>query len=65
MSSVLVRLVLFVSPFFLVGAALAASPSAETLRLLRTVVAPMLAEVYPQFAARVFGAAVSLPEPEK
>jgi glutaconate CoA-transferase subunit B len=33
-------------------------PSAETLGLLRSTVAPMLAEVYPQFAARVFGAAV-------
>jgi glutaconate CoA-transferase subunit B len=33
-------------------------PSAETLHLLRSTVAPMLAEVYPQFAARVFGAAV-------
>jgi glutaconate CoA-transferase subunit B len=32
-------------------------PSAETLHLLRTAVAPMLAEVYPQFAAKVFGAA--------
>jgi hypothetical protein len=32
-----------------------AAPSAETLRLLRQVVAPELAEVYPQFAARVFG----------
>ncbi len=30
-------------------------PSPETLRLLRTVVAPMLAEVYPQFTKRVFG----------
>jgi glutaconate CoA-transferase, subunit B len=30
-------------------------PSAETLRLMRTVVAPMLAEVYPEFARRVFG----------
>jgi glutaconate CoA-transferase subunit B len=30
-------------------------PSAETLRLLRTVIAPQLAEVYPQFAATVFG----------
>jgi glutaconate CoA-transferase subunit B len=30
-------------------------PSAETLRLMRQVVAPELAEVYPQFAARVFG----------
>jgi glutaconate CoA-transferase subunit B len=32
-----------------------AAPSAETLRLMRTVVAPMLAEVYPEFAKRVFG----------
>jgi len=32
-------------------------PSAETLRLLRTVVAPQLTEVYPQFAADVFGIA--------
>jgi glutaconate CoA-transferase subunit B len=32
------------------------APSAETLRLLRQVVAPELAEVYPQFAARLFGA---------
>jgi glutaconate CoA-transferase subunit B len=31
------------------------APSADTLRLMRTVVAPMLAEVYPQFAKRVFG----------
>jgi glutaconate CoA-transferase subunit B len=31
------------------------APSAETLRLMRTSVAPMLAEVYPQFAERVFG----------
>src|SRR5262249_61111563 len=29
--------------------------SAETLRLLRTVVAPQLTEVYPRFAAEVFG----------
>jgi glutaconate CoA-transferase subunit B len=34
-----------------------AAPSAETLRLMRQTVAPELAEVYPQFAARVFGAA--------
>ncbi len=34
------------------------TPSADTLCLLRTVVAPLLAEVYPQFAARVFGATV-------
>jgi glutaconate CoA-transferase, subunit B len=33
------------------------SPSAETLQLMRVTVAPMLAEVYPQFAARVFGEA--------
>jgi glutaconate CoA-transferase subunit B len=32
-----------------------APPSAQTLRLLRTVIAPQLAEVYPQFAADVFG----------
>jgi glutaconate CoA-transferase subunit B len=32
-----------------------AAPSIETLRLMRQVVAPELAEVYPQFAARVFG----------
>ena len=30
------------------------APSAETLHLMRTVVAPMLAEVYPEFARRVF-----------
>jgi glutaconate CoA-transferase subunit B len=35
-------------------------PSAETLRLMRTVVAPQLAEVYPQFARDVFGAGASL-----
>ena len=28
---------------------------AKTLRILRTVVAPQLTEVYPQFAAEVFG----------
>ena len=32
-----------------------ALPSPETLRLMREVVAPELAEVYPQFAAAVFG----------
>src|ERR1700720_2793913 len=37
------------------------APSADTLRLLRTVVAPMLAEVYPQFAQQVFGVAAPLP----
>ena len=31
------------------------APSAETLRLMRQVVAPELSEVYPQFAARIFG----------
>ncbi len=31
------------------------APSPETLRLMRETVAPELAEVYPQFAARVFG----------
>ena len=31
------------------------APSDETLRLLRQIVAPQLAEVYPQFAAAVFG----------
>jgi glutaconate CoA-transferase subunit B len=31
------------------------APSAETLRLMREMVAPQLAEVYPQFAAQVFG----------
>ena len=30
-------------------------PSAETLRILRTAVAPQLVEVYPRFAAEVFG----------
>jgi glutaconate CoA-transferase subunit B len=37
------------------------APSPETLRLLREVVAPQLAEVYPQFAAQVFGASVPSP----
>ena len=32
-----------------------AAPDAETLRLMRDVVASEVAEVYPQFAARVFG----------
>ncbi|HEY7248654.1 MAG TPA: CoA-transferase [Xanthobacteraceae bacterium] len=32
-------------------------PSAETLHILRTVVAPQLVEVYPRFAAEVFGLA--------
>ena len=33
-------------------------PSAETLKLMRETVAPQLAELYPQFAAQVFGVAV-------
>jgi glutaconate CoA-transferase subunit B len=36
-------------------------PSPETLRLMREVVAPQLAEVYPQFAARVFGVRIDGP----
>jgi glutaconate CoA-transferase, subunit B len=35
------------------------TPAPETLRRLRQVVAPELAEVYPQFAAAVFGSAPS------
>jgi glutaconate CoA-transferase subunit B len=35
------------------------APSGETLRLLREIVAPELAEVYPQFAAKVFAVALS------
>ena len=38
------------------------APSAETLRLMRETVAPMLAEVYPQFAKNVFGAAATVPQ---
>jgi glutaconate CoA-transferase subunit B len=38
-----------------------ASPSPETLRLLRTVVAPQLVDVYPKFAAEVFGIATQSP----
>jgi glutaconate CoA-transferase subunit B len=37
------------------------APSADTLRLMRSVVAPMLAEVYPQFAQAVFGLAAAQP----
>ncbi len=33
------------------------APAPETLRLMRATVAPMLAEVYPEFAKRVFGPA--------
>jgi glutaconate CoA-transferase subunit B len=34
------------------------APSADTLTLMREVVAPQIAEVYPQFAQRVFGVAL-------
>jgi glutaconate CoA-transferase subunit B len=34
-----------------------APPPPETLRLMREIVAPQLAEVYPKFAAAVFGVA--------
>jgi len=34
------------------------APSDETLRLMRTMVAPKLAEVYPQFAKKVFGVVI-------
>ncbi len=36
------------------------APNADTLRLMRDVVAPMLAEVYPEFAKNVFGVAAPL-----
>lgn len=35
------------------------SPDDRTLRMMREVVAPELAEVYPQFAEKVFGISVS------
>jgi glutaconate CoA-transferase subunit B len=41
------------------------APSVETLHLMRTVVAPMLAEVYPQFAANIFGFKNPLPVGER
>jgi hypothetical protein len=34
------------------------APSAGTLHLMRTAVAPMLAEVYPKFAQRVFATVI-------
>ena len=37
------------------------APSPETLKMMREVVAPQLAEVYPQFAEQVFGASVPSP----
>jgi glutaconate CoA-transferase subunit B len=36
---------------------LTAAPSSETLRLLRSQIAPELAETYPRFAQEVFGVA--------
>jgi glutaconate CoA-transferase subunit B len=36
------------------------APAPETLRLMREVVAPQLAEVYPRFAAQVFGVGESV-----
>ena len=36
------------------------APTPETLKLMRETVAPQLAEVYPQFAAQVFGVALPL-----
>jgi glutaconate CoA-transferase subunit B len=36
------------------------APTPKTLRLIREVVAPQLAEVYPQFAAQVFGVGESV-----
>jgi len=36
-------------------------PAPETLALMRTVVAPQLAEVYPQFAKTVFGSVTTTP----
>ena len=38
-----------------------APPSPATLKLMREVVAPQLAEVYPQFARQVFGTSVPSP----
>jgi glutaconate CoA-transferase, subunit B len=37
------------------------APDPESLRLMRDVVAPMLAEVYPEFAKKVFGVAARAP----
>jgi len=37
------------------------APSADTLHMMRIVVGPMLADVYPQFAKSVFGASISCP----
>jgi glutaconate CoA-transferase, subunit B len=35
------------------------APKGESLRLMRAVVAPMLAEVYPEFATKVFGCVIA------
>jgi len=41
-------------------------PAPDTLNLMREVVAPQLAEVYPQFAAKVWGLGkVAVPPPER
>jgi glutaconate CoA-transferase subunit B len=37
------------------------APSADTLHMMRSVVGPMLADVYPQFAKSVFGASMPCP----
>jgi len=37
------------------------APSPDTLKLMREAVAPQLAEVYPQFAAQVFGIGLTAP----
>src|ERR1700722_884028 len=41
------------------------APSPETLHLMRNVVAPQLAEVYPQFAKSVFGIGASVPSADQ
>ena len=41
------------------------APAPETLHLMRNVVAPQLAEVYPQFAKSVFGIAASVPSADQ
>ena len=35
------------------------APDAKTLKLMREVVAPEVAEIYPQFAARIFGIGIA------
>jgi glutaconate CoA-transferase subunit B len=39
------------------------APDAESLRVMRNVVAPMLAEVYPEFARKVFGVIAGRSQP--